>query len=64
MILISYMMITKFTTEPITDPYTLPFAPWLIEQIREKSKRKTYRFGMKYDYLQIGDEICVTQVDT
>jgi NTP pyrophosphatase (non-canonical NTP hydrolase) len=42
-----------FTVEPIVDPYTLPFAPWLIQQIKEKSKWKTYRFGSKYDYLNI-----------
>jgi hypothetical protein len=55
---------STFSSEPLADPYTLPFAPELISYIRQKSKRKTYRYGLKYDYLHIGDEVRVTQVDT
>ena len=57
------MIRSIFAVEPIADPYTLPFAPELINYIQEKSKRKSYRFGTKYDYLNIWDTITIVEVN-
>ncbi|HEX8763364.1 MAG TPA: hypothetical protein VF733_06445 [Candidatus Saccharimonadales bacterium] len=35
----------------------IPFAPELIGFILEDLKITTYRFGKKYDYLQVGDTV-------
>lgn len=39
------------------DKYILGFAPELIEFIIKNQKIRTYRFGDKYDYLQVGDQV-------
>ena len=39
------------------NPFVVPFAPELISFILEKLKLTTYRFGNKYDYLNIGDVV-------
>lgn len=46
------------------EPYVVPFAPELIELILDKLKLTTYRYGIKYDYLQIGDEVKVQNSDS
>ena len=45
--------------EFVPDKYVVPFAPELAGAILERSKVITYRFGDKYDYLQVGDEVSV-----
>lgn len=50
---------TVWKKEPKSDLYSLNFAPELITFIIEKRKWRTYRFGNKYDYLNVGDEITV-----
>ena len=53
--------VSKNTTvnkiEPISDKYAIMFAPELIKIILSGEKVETYRYGNKYDYLQIGDRI-------
>jgi hypothetical protein len=39
------------------EAYVIPFAPELIDFILKDLKVTTYRFGKKYDYLQLGDEV-------
>lgn len=41
------------------DQYVVPFAPELITFILEDQKLTTYRYGDKYDYLNVGDEISI-----
>lgn len=54
---------TVFAEEPKAGRYILPFAPELVQFIKDKQKAVTYRFGDKYDYLQIGDEVQIQDVD-
>lgn len=42
-------------TEHVPERDVLPFAPELIAFILDKKKVATYRFGRKYDYLEVGD---------
>lgn len=44
-------------SEYIADSYVIPFAPELTVFILEEKKLSTYRFGNKYDYIQIGDMV-------
>lgn len=39
------------------DKYAIAFAPELVQFIIDNLKLTTYRFGDKYDYLQIGDQV-------
>lgn len=41
------------------DANAIPFAPELISFILEDLKVTTYRFGKKYDYLQVGDVVSI-----
>lgn len=41
------------------DVNVIPFAPELIGFILEDLKVTTYRFGKKYDYLQVGDIVSI-----
>ena len=41
------------------DPYVLPFAPELVDFIQKNLKLTTYRFGDKYDYLNVGDVVTI-----
>ena len=43
--------------EFMPDMNIIPFAPELIGFILEDLKVSTYRFGKKYDYLQVGDVV-------
>lgn len=51
---------TVIASEPKADKYTLPFAPELVQFIKDGHKATTYRFGYKYDYLQVGDVVTIT----
>jgi len=42
----------------------LPFTSSLIPSILNGSKTSTYRFGLKYDHLQIGETIDIVDSDT
>ena len=46
------------------DQYVIAFAPELVAFILEDLKLTTYRYGDKYDYLNIGDEISIQDSDT
>ena len=48
---------TVNNTEHIPEKNVLPFAPELITFILDKKKIATYRFGKKYDYLEVGDTV-------
>ncbi len=50
---------TVWKTEPQHDKYVLYFAPELIQFIKLRKKYKTFRFGLRYDYLKVGDEITI-----
>lgn len=39
------------------EEYVIPFVHELIKLILDKHKLTTYRYGMKYDYLKIGDTV-------
>lgn len=41
------------------EPYVIPFAPELVGFILDNLKLTTYRFGTKYDYLNIGDQVSI-----
>lgn len=55
---------TVVPKNPIHDKYTIQFAPELTKFIRKDGKVKTYRFGDKYDYLQIGDKVRLAEYQT
>lgn len=42
----------------------LPFAPELVDFIKKNMKLTTYRFGEKYNYLNVGDIITIQNSDT
>lgn len=46
------------------DAYVIPFAPELINFILDDLKLTTYRFGKKYDYLNIGDQVSIQDSST
>lgn len=46
---------TTNTTEFRPDPDAMGFAPELVQFIRDNKKLTTYRFGKKYNHLQVGD---------
>lgn len=48
---------TVVPNEPVHDRYEIQFAPELVEFILKEGKIKTYRYGNKYDYLQVGDKV-------
>lgn len=56
--------ISRYEDEPKPQPYVIPFAPELITLIRKGKKVKTYRFGLKYDYLNDGDAVKIQNWDT
>lgn len=55
---------TVISDEPKAEKYILPFAPELVQFIKDKRKAVTYRFGDKYDYLEIGDTVRIQNVET
>jgi len=55
---------TIVPNNPVQDKYTIQFAPELTKLIRKDGKVKTYRFGDKYDYLQIGDKVRLAEYQT
>ena len=54
---------SRYNDEPKFDKYVVPFAPELIFFIKEQKKARTYRFGLKYDYLTIGDKVKILDCD-
>lgn len=46
---------TTNTTEFKPDPDAMGFAPELVQFICDNKKLTTYRFGKKYNHLQVGD---------
>lgn len=46
------------------DEYAIAFAPELVGFILQDRKLTTYRYGDKYDYLKIGDEISIQDSST
>jgi hypothetical protein len=46
------------------DAYVVAFAPELIDFILQDKKLTTYRFGDKYDYLQVGDRVKIQNSQT
>lgn len=46
------------------DNYAIGFAPELIRFIVEDRKLTTYRYGDKYDYLKVGDEVSIQDSST
>lgn len=46
------------------DQYVIAFAPELVAFILEDRKLTTYRFGDKYDYLDVGHEINIQNSNT
>ena len=52
-----------YKKEPPSDPYIINFAPELISFIKSGKKVATYRFGDKYDYLEVGDVVKVKDND-
>lgn len=46
------------------DKYAIAFAPELIEFILQDRKLTTYRYGDKYSYLNVGDEISIQDSST
>ncbi len=43
--------------EPKPEMYTILFKQELVDLILTGQKIKTYRYGIKYDYLKVGDEV-------
>jgi hypothetical protein len=56
--------VTVNKTEPLPDKYAIMFAPEIVTLILAGKKVKTYRFGKKYDYLQIGDIVKIQNSTT
>ena len=54
---------SKYNKEPEFDEYVVLFAPELISFIKEHGKARTYRFGLKYDYLVMGDNVKIQNHD-
>jgi hypothetical protein len=46
------------------DANVMAFAPELIQLILDKNKLTTYRFGLKYDYLKVGDVVKIQNSQT
>ncbi len=46
------------------DKYAIAFAPELVDFILQNLKLTTYRYGDKYDYLKVGDEIGIQDSST
>lgn len=55
---------TSNPAEPRPEMYVIPFKHELVELILKGEKVKTYRFGRKYDYLNIGDEVKIQSSQT
>ena len=55
---------SRYVTEPKPDRLVLPLAPELISLVLKEKKLETYRFGLKYDYLQVGDIIEIQNYQT
>jgi GNAT superfamily N-acetyltransferase len=49
--------VTKEQNHPV---YHIPFASELISLIKSGQKQLTYRFGNKYDYLNVGDVVSIS----
>ena len=48
---------TVVNKNPQHNKYVIQFAPELTKYIRNDGKVKTYRFGNKYEYIKVGDEV-------
>ena len=46
------------------EKYVVPFATELVDFILTGKKLTTYRYGDKYDYLQVGDTVRIQNSDT
>lgn len=55
---------STFKNEPINERYIIQFAPELVKFIKEKKKCVTYRYGLYYDYLKIGDVVKIRDTST
>lgn len=55
---------TVISKAPVQDRYEIQFAPELTALILKEGKVTTYRYGTKYDYLHIGDEVRLSEYDT
>ncbi|HSX07978.1 MAG TPA: hypothetical protein VLG11_03730 [Candidatus Saccharimonadales bacterium] len=55
---------TTNTTEFKPDRNAIAFAPELVQFIHDNKKLTTYRFGKKYDHLQVGDIVTLQDSST
>ena len=46
------------------EAYVIPFAPELVKMIVDNLKLTTYRFGSKYDYIKVNDEVSIQDSST
>ena len=51
-------------TEYVPPKGAIAFAPELVSFIRSKEKQSTYRFGLKYDYIQVGHTVEIVDSST
>ncbi len=52
---------TVYSKEPGHQDYTFFFAPELMDFIKQKKKYKTYRYGLRFDYLKKGDLVLIKE---
>ncbi len=55
---------TVVPKNPQHDKYIIQFAPELTPFIKKDGKIKTYRFGDKYSYLKVGDNVELREYGT
>ena len=48
-----------YEVEPVPDKYVIPFAPELVQFLESGEKVETYRYGDKYEYLEVGDLVVI-----
>jgi len=53
---------SAFTVEPTAKDNVIPFAPELIKFIQNNTKLRTYRYGQKYNYLNVGEVVSLSDV--
>ncbi len=54
---------SEYKIEPKHKKYTIHFASELIDLLSKGEKIKTYRFGTKYEYLQVGDNVNLSDLE-
>ena len=55
---------TVVANNPLHDKYSIYFAPELVQFILIEGKVKTYRYGEKYDYLEVNDKVVLREYET